>query len=232
VTAMNSDDMPSRLSRREMIKWFMAASAVMTAGNWPQLHAAETVTDAPKSKGYGTDPDLMKFYQPGDLWPLTFDEKQRAIVKALADLILPADHLGPAASALGVPEFVDEWISAPYPDQIADRPVILDGLKWIEGEAQKRFGMGFAALPAEKQTAICDDIAYEPKAKEEFKTGAAFFATFRGLSAAGYYSTPEGWKAIGYVGNVALASFEGPPPEVLKQLGLEGEAGSGVATVR
>ena len=27
-------------------------------------------------------------------------------------------------------------------------------------------------------------------------------------------------KDIGYVGNVALASFDGPPPEVLKHLGL------------
>jgi hypothetical protein len=27
-------------------------------------------------------------------------------------------------------------------------------------------------------------------------------------------------KDIGYVGNVALEKFEGPPPEVLKKLGL------------
>ena len=29
-------------------------------------------------------------------------------------------------------------------------------------------------------------------------------------------------KDIGYMGNVALATFPGPPPEVLKQLGLAG----------
>jgi hypothetical protein len=28
------------------------------------------------------------------------------------------------------------------------------------------------------------------------------------------------WKAIGYVGNLPMAEFSGPPPEVLKDLGL------------
>ena len=36
-----------------------------------------------------------------------------------------------------------------------------------------------------------------------------------------YYATPQGWEAIGYVGNIPLTSFDGPPPEVLKQLGVE-----------
>ena len=38
--------------------------------------------------------------------------------------------------------------------------------------------------------------------------------------AGGYYSTREGWQAIGYVGNVALGAFAGPPREVRERLGL------------
>jgi hypothetical protein len=30
-------------------------------------------------------------------------------------------------------------------------------------------------------------------------------------------------RDLGYVGNVALARFDGPPPEVLRKVGLEGE---------
>ena len=42
----------------------------------------------------------------------------------------------------------------------------------------------------------------------------------RNLCAGGYYSTPEGWKAIGYVGNVPLITFDGPPNEVLEKAGV------------
>ena len=50
---------------------------------------------------------------------------------------------------------------------------------------------------------------------------ASFFSRFRSLAAGAYYGTPEGWKAIGYIGNIPLPSFDGPPPEVLAKLGVE-----------
>jgi hypothetical protein len=68
--------------------------------------------------------------------------------------------------------------------------------------------------------AICDDICYLPKAKPEHKRMAQFFTRFRDLTSGGFYSTPEGWKDIGYVGNVAIEKFEGPTPAALKHLGL------------
>ena len=37
----------------------------------------------------------------------------------------------------------------------------------------------------------------------------------------GYYTTNEGAQEVGYVGNVALAKFDGPPPEVLKFLRVD-----------
>src|SRR5207248_1209542 len=103
-------------------------------------------------------PDLMKNYQPGDLWPLTFTDAQRKAAAALADVILPKDQYGPAASEVGVPEMLDEWISAPYPAQRADRPVILDGLGWLDAESSKRFGKEFARSSNEQKLAMCDDI--------------------------------------------------------------------------
>ena len=38
----------------------------------------------------------------------------------------------------------------------------------------------------------------------------------------GYYTTDFGTKEVGYVGNVALATFDGPPKEVLDFLGVDG----------
>ena len=54
-----------------------------------------------------------------------------------------------------------------------------------------------------------------------WRAAFSFFRLFRDRVAGGYYSTPEGWKAIGYAGNVPLVGdYPGPPPEVLKHLGL------------
>jgi hypothetical protein len=117
-------------------------------------------------------------------------------------------------------EFIDEWISAPYPNQRGDREIILTGLKWIEAEAQKRFSKEFAALDDKQKGAIADDICSPSKAKAEFADAAKFFAKFRDLTAGGFYTTPVGMKDIGYTGNVPLERFDGPPIEALKKAGL------------
>jgi hypothetical protein len=174
----------------------------------------------PGAKGYGVDPDMLSNHKAGDFWPLTFNDAQKKTATALADVIIPSDDLGAAASEVGVVAMVDEWISAPYPSQQADRPTILDGLAWIEGESTKRFSKSFAELTGAQQHQICDDIHYTRTARAEFRTAAGFFDRFRALCAAAYYATPEGWKSIGYVGNVALGRFDGPPQEVLDKLGV------------
>jgi hypothetical protein len=116
---------------------------------------------------------------------------------------------------------VDEWVSAPYPEQQNDRPVVLQGLDWLDAESRKRFGdKGFDALSDEQKRAICDDIHFTQAAKPEFRKAAEFFNRFRSICAGAYYATPAGWKAIGYVGNEAHPSFDGPPPEVLQRLGV------------
>jgi Gluconate 2-dehydrogenase subunit 3 len=216
-----------RLSRRDVLRFFSTATALCAV---PQVAAAGPAgSPVPQgaagggvaAKGYGTDPNLMKEYQPGDLWPLTFTADQRKTAAALADAILPADDLGPSASSLRVPDYIDEWISAPYAAQQESRGPILDGLAWLEAESQKRFNKGAADAPPAGLNAILADICDVAAAKPAFKDAARFFVAFRGLASGAYYATPAGWKAIGYVGNVPLLTFDGPPPEVLAKLGLE-----------
>ncbi len=43
---------------------------------------------------------------------------------------------------------------------------------------------------------------------------------YRDLTAAGFYSSPAGRSDLGYIGNVPLTRFDGPPPELLKKLNL------------
>ena len=216
---MNTPDttQPARMDRRSAIKWMLTAAASVAIMDRDAMAAEAT----PKTAvGYGTDPDLIRSYKPGDVWALTFNDPQRRAATALCDVIIPADEKSPAPSKLGVPDFIDEWISAPYPGHDADKTTVLDGLKWLDAESQKRFGNDFADLVLKQKTAICDDICSFGKAKPEFKQAAQFFRKFRDLTAGGFYSTPEGMKDIGYVGNVPIATFEGPTPEALKHLGL------------
>jgi hypothetical protein len=138
----------------------------------------------------------------------------------LSDLIIPADDTSPSASAVGVIDFLDEWISAPYKPNEQDRKLVIEGFEWLDRESAKRFSEPFAALKEAQQKAICDDICYVAKAKPRFAKAALFFARYRDLTAGGFYTTPQGRKDLQYVGNMPLKSFDGPPPEALKKAGL------------
>src|SRR5205085_6628546 len=135
----------------------------------------------------GTDPNLLEIYKPGDLWPLTFNKEQHRAVSALADVILPADEKSPSASQLKVPDFIDEWISAPYPKQQADHRVIVEGLAWLNRESTRRFEKAFAELSERQKSLICDEICSVGKAEPMHSQPAVFFAKFRDLVMVGFY---------------------------------------------
>lgn len=212
-------DTTPRIDRRVAIQWMLSAAATVGLRD-TNVFAAGDTSKVVAAKGYGPDPVMVKVYKPGDVWPLAFTEPERRTARALCDVIIPADDHSPSAAAVGVPDFIDEWISSPYPAQAADRRIVLEGLKWIDDEAKRRFSKVFADLGPDKQFAICADLADPAKDKPEFKKMAPFFKRYRDLTAGGYYTTPEGMKAIGYVGNAPSATFEGPPVEALKHVGL------------
>jgi hypothetical protein len=212
------------MDRRTTVKWMLAVAAA-TPGMRDSAYALGTgpaVVHAPSGQGYGTDPDLIKVYKSGELWPLTFTLQQRRTAQVLCDLIIPADASSPSASAVGVVDFLDEWISAPYEHQRRDRTLLLEGFALLDREAASRYGAGksFAALSHKRQTAICDDICSMANAMPGLVEAAQFFARYRDLTAGGFYSTPQGRKDVRYVGNVPLPRFDGPPLEVLKKVGL------------
>ena len=211
---MNQPSDEVRVDRRDAMKW-AAALALAPTGLDPKR-----VQRLLPAAGYGSDPLLNKVYEPGAFWPLTFDASQKRSVAALCDLIIPADERSPSASAVGVPAYIDEWISSPYPGQAPDRVLILGGLAWLDARARERSGEDFAALDEPAKRAICDPICHLPDAKPELQDAAQFFARFRDLCASAFYASREGMSDIGYLGNVPKIAFEGPPKEVLDRLGL------------
>jgi hypothetical protein len=213
----------STISRRETLAWMSAALAspwVVGAGEpafaqgdaglWKDVDVAPIT-----ASGYGTDPNLLK---PSVPWPLTLTADQRASLRIAADLMLPADDRSPSGSAMGLDAFIDEWVSAPYPDQQRDRRLILSGLQWLEAESNARFNHGFAAANDGERREIFDSIAFKAKVQPGYGRPAFFFTRLRGLMLGGFFSRPEGMKDIGYIGNTPSTSYAGPTEEALAHL--------------
>lgn len=200
------------VSRRDAIRWILGAAATVSALDLKAAGPAGLPT------GIGTDPNLLKGVAP---WDRVLTAAEKKTVTALCDLIIPADERSPSASAVGVPDFIDEWVSAPYEQQAADLQQIRAGLVWLDAKAKEQFHKTFAELDETGMRTICDPICLTARATPECKEAAAFFSRFRELTAGGFYTSPEGWKDLGYIGNVPLTEFPGPPPEVRRHLGLD-----------
>lgn len=202
------------MDRRTSLQWMLAAASA------PLADGALAAAARTPAAGYGTDPNLIRSYRPGQLWPLTFNAMQRRTAAALCALIIPADEHSPSAADLEVHRFIDEWVSAPYPHHRKDRQLIVHGLGWLEREARRRFAKGFAGSREAQQRLICDPICWQAQAAPRLAAAARFFARYRDLTAGGFYTTPAGMQDLRFVGNTPALSFDGPPPEVLQIVGV------------
>jgi len=213
------------MDRRESIKSLLigaaATSALFTAAGC-ETEAAETTAKAANAypfEGTRTPAELKRdarFHATGPF----FSDTERKTLDTLADIILPADEQGPAASTTGVTGFID-FMALDFPDfQLPLRA----GLSWLSRESLQRFEQNdFTALTSEQQIAIVDDIAYLPEDPEEIpEPPVAFFHLLRQLVVCGYFTSKEGLKDLGYIGN-APNLWDGPPEEVLQKHGITGE---------
>lgn len=223
-----SSDKPyqSGLTRRDALKWMGALSlgaavpaisgcktTSATAGNWPQLKLPPIT-----AKGYGKDPILLTPNQ--QFWPLSLTTAQLTLVAVVSDIIVPSEGAIPSATQVKVPDVIDEWVSAPYERQQADRIEILNLLAWLDDESARRFNRLFVDISAVQQLIIIDDIAFK-KAKlgDEFIHAANAFARLRQLVLAAFFCSPEGTKDIGYLGNRPIAGdYPGPTEEAMEHL--------------
>jgi hypothetical protein len=198
-----------RVDRRTTLKWLGAALAY-------SAHHGKSLAGSfmPSPKGYGTDPDLNKVKPPE--WERLMSRHELRQTSLLADLFLPGDASSPAPSALGIHDFIDEWISAPYPEQQSDRGIIQGGLAWLDQESAARFGKDFAAISDEQRVELMTAMAAMPDSR--------FFKRLRNLVVGAYFSSDAGFKDIGYGGNVALDAFPAPTDEMMAIIDRECKA--------
>ncbi|MCL5005310.1 MAG: gluconate 2-dehydrogenase subunit 3 family protein [Acidobacteria bacterium] len=194
----------AKLKRRDMLK---AITAVPAAALIPLGSATAAEQQEPKT---AAEAQTIAVYHRK---VLTAHEWET--VKALSDLIIPADERSGSASEAGVPQFIDDWLDFQGGDLLAE---IRGGLVWLDLECKHQFGHEFVGCAPMEQKKILDRIAYPDKASPEDSNYVAFFNRFRDLVVEGFFSSEMGVKDLPYLGNKVVADWEGCPTNVLAQV--------------
>ncbi|MEL4306974.1 gluconate 2-dehydrogenase subunit 3 family protein [Joostella sp. CR20] len=145
-----------------------------------------------------------------------FTEHELATLTILADIIIPAEGEYSAASQVGVIEFISFIVLDMPHHQLPLR----GGLMWLDHESNRRFNKVFKDVSSEQQIEIIEDIAYPEEVKPEHTQGERFFSRLRDLVSTGYFTSEEGIKYLGYVGNTPNV-WDGVPADVLAQYNME-----------
>ncbi len=151
--------------------------------------------------------------------PTFFTAHEWETVRVLVDLVIPRDDRSGSATEAGVPEFMDFMMT----DQPNRQDAMRGGLAWIDLECQRRFDRMFTGCSEAERRQVLDDISWPERARPEMSHGVRFFATFRDLTASGFWTSKMGIEDLGYQGNVYLSGWDGCPPEALRKLGVTGD---------
>jgi gluconate 2-dehydrogenase gamma chain len=148
-----------------------------------------------------------------------FTAREYRTVRVMADDVIPRDARSGSASDAGVPAFLDFNLSIPEAS-IETRTAWRGGLRWMDAESRRRFGVAYAAATAVQRHQILDDISWPDRVRPEMRHGAAFFSRFRDMVAAGFFSSAIGFKDLQYQGNAFVPMWNGCPEPALRKLGV------------
>jgi gluconate 2-dehydrogenase gamma chain len=195
------------MERRSMLR--MLASAPMAA--------AFAWTDAEAGHAHQLALTARQAAQAGTAFtPQFFTAHEYETVRLLVDLIIPRDERSGSATDAGVPQFMDFMML----DQPVGQSAMRGGLAWLDLECQKRFDKMLVACDPSELSAVLDDIAWPERSRPELSHGAAFFSSFRDLTATGFWTSKMGVDDLRYIGNTYVAEWTGCPDDALKKLGV------------
>jgi len=145
-----------------------------------------------------------------------FTDDERKKLSTMVDIIMPKDDESPAATELGVVDFMEFMMK----DQPGYQTPMRGGLMWLDFEADEKFSKSFNELSESELITIVEEVAWPDKAKPEYEGAVRWFNMLRNLTCSGYFSTEAGWKYIGYVGNTPNA-WDGVPEQVMDKHGMK-----------
>lgn len=192
--------------RRAVLKTIAAVPAAM-AMTWTTAEAVSAADAARRARAGGSQGAFARTF---------FTDHEWTTVRVLVDLIIPKDDRSGSATDAGVPEFMDFMMT----DQPNRQTAMRGGLAWIDRESQRRFGLAFVDATDLSRRAILDDLSWPDRVPPGLSQGAAFFASFRDLTASGFWTSRMGIGDLGYMGNVSVRTWNGCPEPALRKLGL------------
>jgi hypothetical protein len=197
------------ISRRKVLQLFTSAP-IAAAMSWTPAEAEAAQAQAQTARQQAADRGTA-------FQPRFFTKHEYATATALADLIIPRDERSGSASDAGVPEFMDFIMI----DQPARQTAMRGGLALIDHLCDERFDKLFIGCTDAERRSVLDDIAFPAKVVPALTPAAAFFNSFRDLTASGFWSSKMGVQDLQYLGNKAVTEWKGCPSEALEHLGVK-----------
>ncbi len=195
-----------RVSRRAVLE-LLAGAPVAAAMTWTHAEARQAHEHAQAARAAASRPAFKpKFFTPAEY----------AMVGVLVDLIIPRDERSGSATDAGVPEFMDFMMIDQPRRQVAMR----GGLALVDRLSVARCGRRLVASSDAQRRALLDEIAYTSNPDPGLAHAVAFFASFRDLTATGFWTSRMGVEDLQYQGNVFVSEWTGCPDEVLRKLGV------------
>ena len=146
--------------------------------------------------------------------PKALTAHEYATLDNLAEWIVPGAH------ANGAAQFIDFLCHATDDMKV----IFTGGLAWLDDAMRRRAdGKDFMSSPKEQQKALLDLIAFRENRSPELGPGIHFFDWARRLVVDAYYTSAQGIKEVGYIGNTGMATFSVPQEAVdyvMKRSGL------------
>jgi gluconate 2-dehydrogenase gamma chain len=131
-----------------------------------------------------------------------------------------AEWIVPGARVNGSAQFIDFLCHATDDMKV----IFTGGLAWLDGAMRKRAdGKDFVSAPKDQQKALLDLIAFRENESPELGPGILFFDWARRMVVDAYYTSAQGIKEVGYMGNTAMSAFSVPQEAVdyvMKRSGL------------
>jgi hypothetical protein len=183
-------------SRRELLRHIGASMTLAAAGG--QMLSAQDVQHVHQAVA------AEAHYTPKSL-----NAHEYATLQRLSDLIVPADERSPGALAAKAADFID-FLCAATDDM---KLIYTGGIAWLDDEMKKRYdGKDFAGASPAHQQEMLDLVAYRENRQKDpsLGPGIQFFNWARNMVVDAYYTSPIGFKELGYMGNSAMSHFSVP----------------------
>jgi gluconate 2-dehydrogenase gamma chain len=189
------------ISRRDLLKSLSLTAVSGSAGRIVPLAVA---TDAHRMVSAEKAASTSRGYTPK-----FFSTRQYATLRALCQVIIPADHESGGALEAGAPEFLDLIAS-----ESKDLQLLLGGgIMWLDSACIERYGHIYLECASLQQEEILNLIAFRKNVEYDSRLGPGveFFSILRKGTADGFFTSEIGIKYLGYRGNTYLKEFPGCP---------------------